>query len=91
MISELYKNNRLFKQTVDQFAHVVFGVLIFVLIATASNIFMAFLGGAALGMLRELSSGDQQFRFSRLKNMGFDSWLDVLFWSIGGALAWIIL
>lgn len=91
MISKLYKSNKLFKQLVDQTAHVVFGALIFVLIATASNIGMAILGGAALGFLRELSSGDQQFRFKRFKEMGWGSYLDIVFWAVGGAVAWLLL
>ena len=85
-----YKDNsqtNLWKQFVDQSAHMTAAIVILALLIANPTWWSAMIAGFGIGFIREISEGKSQFTLDKLK---FDKWsvLDMFFWSMGGLVAW---
>jgi hypothetical protein len=77
------------KQLVDQSAHVLAAMVALGPLLINPSIWTCILTGLLIGVIREVSQEGTHISLSSFK-LGFWSCVDVVFWGIGAALAWII-
>lgn len=71
------------KQVVDQTAHMAVGFAILAILLYFDHALAAFVSGCAIGFVREISE--------KGKVLSLHSLLDVAFWGVGGAIAYLAL
>lgn len=81
------------KQAVDQTAHMVGAAIILGPLIACPSLATATLAGFGCGVVREVTSRGDPVKWDNFKRSfsSLSSFVDMVFWGVGGALAWTIL